>query len=295
MRHISVVAGPASVDLASKISEKLGSELVVPEIKIFCDGESKIRIPDVADTCVIVQSTYPPVDTHLIQALMMANRCRDGGAEVCMVIPYMAYARQDRPFIEGESVTISLIAKLFAAAGAQHVMTVEIHSQLGMSYFAPLGIENVSSTRLLADHARTMNLNKPIAISPDAGGADRVKEFARHLKCDTFTLKKSRDRATGEVRIEEPDLDCRGRDALLVDDMISSGGSIMAAARVLRKKGASKVYAMCAHALLLDDAPKKIAEAGVDGIIGTNSIPNEYAKVDLSPAIAEVLASRYRS
>lgn len=295
MRHISVVAGPASVDLASKISEKLGSELVVPEIKVFPDGESKIRIPDVADTCVIVQSTYPPVDTHLVQALMMAKRCRDGGAEVCMVIPYLAYARQDRPFIEGESVTISLIAKLFAAAGAQHVMTVEIHSQLGMSYFAPLGIENVSSTRLLADHARTMNLNKPIAISPDAGGADRVKEFAHHLKCDTFTLKKSRDRATGEVKIEEPDLDCRGRDALLVDDMISSGGSIMAAAKVLRKKGASKVYALCAHALLLDDAPKKIAEAGVDGIVGTNSIPNEYAKVDLSPAIAEVLTSRYRS
>lgn len=294
MRQISVIAGPASIDLASNISERLKAELVIPEIRVFPDGESKIRIPDVADTCVIVQSTYPPVDTHLVQALMMARRCRDAGAQVCMVIPYLAYSRQDRPFLEGESVTISLIAKLLAAAGAQQVMTLEIHSQLAMSHFAPLEIENISSIPLLADHARSMNLKKPIAVSPDAGGADRVRDFARRLGCDAFVLSKSRDRASGEVGMEDPDLDCSGRDALLVDDMISSGGSIIKAAQVLRNKGARKVYAMCAHALLLGDAAAKISQAGVEAIIGTNSIPNKYAKVDVCPAIAEALTSRYQ-
>jgi len=141
-----------------------------------------------------------------------------------------------------------------------------------------------------------MMLCRPIAVSPDAGGADRAKEFAKHSKIDALVLKKSRDRTTGEVEVDEKlDIDVSGRDALLVDDMISSGGSIVKAAEVLHNRGAGKVYAMCAHALLIGDAAQKIKAAGVQDIIATNSVPGEYAKVDLSPAIVEVVKSRYSS
>lgn len=295
MPDISVIAGPASTDLAEKIAKRLGAQLVSAELRIFSDGESKIKMGRVGKDCVIVQSTHPPTDTHLMQALMMAKKCADDGArDVCAVIPYLAYARQDRAFLDGEAVSISLVAKLLEAAGARHIVTVDIHSQLAMSHFA--SIQNVSSIPLLADYATKMKLHWPVVVSPDAGGAGRAIEFAKRLKTDVVALKKSRDRTTGEVTVDEKlDIDVSGRDAMLVDDMISSGGSIIKAAELLRKKGAGKVYAVCAHALLIGSAAQKIKAAGVQDIISTNSVPGEYARVDLSPAIAEVLKSRHSS
>ena len=296
MPEISVIAGPASPDLAEKVAKRLGAQLVAAELRIFSDGESKIKIGKSGKNCVIVQSTHPPTDTHLMQVLMIAKKCADGGArDVCAVIPYLAYARQDRAFLEGEAVSIALVAKLLEAAGVRHVITVDIHSQLAMSHFA--SVQNVSSIPLLADYAASkLKLRRPIVVSPDAGGAERAKEFARRLKTDSIALKKSRDRTTGEVTVDEKlDADVSGRDAVLVDDMISSGGSIVKAAEMLRKKRAGKVYAMCAHALLIGDAAQNIKAAGVQDVIATNSVPGEYAKVDLSPAIADALKSRYSS
>ncbi|OLC24832.1 MAG: hypothetical protein AUH37_03050 [Candidatus Nitrososphaera sp. 13_1_40CM_48_12] len=294
MPEIFVIAGPASPDLADRVAKGLGAHLVATELRVFSDGESKIKIDKMGKNCVIVQSTYPPADTHLMQALMMAIRCADGAHDVCAVIPYLAYARQDRAFLEGEVVSIALVAKLLQSAGVRHVITVDIHSKLAMSHFA--SVQNVSSIPLLAEYASRMMLCRPIAVSPDAGGADRAKEFAKHSKIDALVLKKSRDRTTGEVKVDEKlDIDVSGRDALLVDDMISSGGSMVKAAEVLHNRGAGKVYAMCAHALLIGDAAQKIKAAGVQDIIATNSVPGEYAKVDLSPAIVEVVKSRYSS
>ncbi len=295
MPEISVIAGPASSDLAGKIAKRLDAQLVTAELRVFSDGESKIKVGKAGRNCVIVQSTYPPTDTHLMQTLMLAKKCSDDGAlDVCAVIPYLAYARQDRAFLEGEVVSIALVAKLLEVAGIRHVITVDIHSQLAMSHFA--SVQNVSSIPLLADYASRMKLHKPIVVSPDAGGADRAKEFAKRLKTNSVALKKSRDRTTGEVTIDEKlDLDVSGRDAILVDDMISSGGSIVKAAGLFRRNGAGKIYAMCAHALLIGYATQKIKEAGVQDIIATNSVPSEYAKVDLSPAIAEAVKSHYSS
>ncbi|HXG07875.1 MAG TPA: ribose-phosphate pyrophosphokinase [Nitrososphaera sp.] len=295
MPDISLIAGPASADLAEKIARHLGSKLIAAELRVFADGESKIRMAGAGKNCVIVQSTYPPPDTHIMQTLMMARKCAiDGARDVCAVIPYLAYARQDRMFLDGEVVSIELISKLFEATGIKHVVTVDIHSQLAMSHFT--SIENISSIPLLADYASKMNFYRPVAVSPDAGGASRANEFAKLLKTDSVALKKSRDRTTGEITIDEKiDIDVSGRDAILVDDMISSGGSIVKAAQVLRKNNSQRVYALCAHALLIGDAVQKIRSAGVEDIIATNSVPGEYSKVDLSPAIAQALELRYRS
>jgi ribose-phosphate pyrophosphokinase len=224
---------------------------------------------------------------------MMAKKCTDDGAQdVCAVVPYLGYARQDRAFLEGEVVSISLVSKLFESVGLKHIITVDIHSELAMSYFA--SIQNVSSIPLLADYASKMRLHDPIAVSPDAGGTNRAKEFARHLDIDVLVLKKSRHKVTGDVTIEERlDVDISKRDAIVIDDIISSGGSLIKAAEVLNKKGVGKIYAMCAHALLINDAAQKIKSAGVEDIVSTNSIPSQYAKVDLSPEIALALKSRY--
>ena len=293
MIETSVVTGPGTFDLADKIARRLGAHLAVASLRIFSDGESSIKLGRVGKNCVIVQSTNPPTDTHLIQLLMMAKKCTDDGAQdVCAVVPYLGYARQDRAFLEGEVVSISLVAKLFESVGLKHIITVDIHSELAMSYFA--SIQNVSSIPLLANYASKMRLHDPIAVSPDAGGTNRAKEFARHLDIDVLVLKKSRHKVTGDVTIEERlDIDISKRDAIVIDDIISSGGSLIKAAEVLNKNGAGKIYVMCAHALLINDAAQKIKSAGVEDIISTNSVPSQYAKVDLSPEIALALKSRY--
>jgi ribose-phosphate pyrophosphokinase len=293
LTEISVVTGPGSFDLANMIAKSLQAELAVASIRIFSDGESSIRLGKVQKNCIVVQSTHPPTDRHIMQLLMMAKKCMDDGAQdVCAVIPYLAYARQDRAFLEGEVVSIALVAKLFETIGIKHIITVDIHSQLAMSYFQ--SIQNVSSVRMLADYAANMKLRDPIAVSPDVGGTNRAKEFARHLNIDFISLKKSRHRLTGEVTIDESiDVDISKRDAILIDDIISSGGSVIKASEILRKLGVGRVYAMCAHALLIQDAAEKIKSAGVNDIISTNSVPGEYSKVDLSSEIVAALNARH--
>jgi ribose-phosphate pyrophosphokinase len=291
MADMTIVAGPSSPELAAGIARHLGARLVAAELRVFSDGESKIRVAGpVGKKCIIVQSTHPPTDTHLLQLMMMASRCADEGADVCAVAPYLAYARQDKAFLEGEVVSIALVARLLKASGVGSLVTADIHSQAALAFFQ--NAVNVSSIPLLAAHASKMGLRRPIAVSPDAGGAARAGEFARILKCDTVALKKSRDRVTGEVTIEqEIDVNISGRDCVLVDDMISSGGSIVKAAEVLRGNGAGRIYAMCAHALLIGDAASRIAAAGVQDIIATNSVPGRHAKVDMADALAETARS----
>ena len=289
----SVVAGPGSIDLANNIAKRLGAQLTVAGLRIFSDGESNIKLSKVGKNCVIVQSTHPPTDTHLIQLLMIAKKCTDYGAQhICAVIPYLGYARQDRAFLEDEVVSISLVAELIESVGIEHIITVDIHSEVAMSYFS--SIQNISSVPLLANYASKMTLHDPIAVSPDAGGTNRAKEFARHLDIDFIVLKKSRHRESGVVTIDEKiDRNISNRDAIMIDDIISSGSSLIKSAEVLHKKGAGRIYAMCAHALLIRDAAKKIKSAGVQDIISTNSVPGQYSKVELSPEIALAIKSRY--
>jgi ribose-phosphate pyrophosphokinase len=293
-KELSVIAGPSSPNLAAKIAQDLRAELIPVDVRIFTDSESRIKMGDVKKkNCVIVQSTYPPADRHLLQTLMMIKKCTDDlAADICTVIPYMAYARQDRVFQDGEVISIELIAKLLEAAGNKRLITIDIHSALALSYFR-IDVQNISSIPLLANHAaNNIKLNRTVVVSPDAGGIERAYEFAKILGSDIIALKKWRDRNSGEIFFDDK-LECNiaDRDVVLVDDIISSGGSIVKACQVLKKNKADKIYAMCVHALLVEDAAEKIRAAGVQEIISTNSIPSRYAKVDISPIISASLRS----
>jgi ribose-phosphate pyrophosphokinase len=296
--EISVIAGPSSTDLATRIARDLDAELIPVDVRIFADGESKIKLGKLGKKCcIIVQSTYPPTDRHLLQALMMVKNCTDCKAvNVYTVIPYMAYARQDKVFLEGEVISIALVAQLLEAVGTKQVITVDIHSSLALSHFT-INVHNISSIPILANYAiNQMKLTKPIVVSPDFGGITRAREFAKILKVDLVTLKKSRNRDTGEVQIDERlDSSIMDRDILLIDDMISSGDSMVNACRALKKNECGKIYALCTHALLVGDAIQRIKAAGIEEIIATNSIPTEFAKVDLSQIISENLRNLVES
>src|SRR5918912_3522331 len=136
-KELSIIAGPASSDLANRIASRLNAELIPAEVNIFTDGESKVRLTNVnGRNCVIVQSTYPPTDRHILQMLMMIKKCKDDGAAiVCAVIPYMAYSRQDKSFLDGEVISIKLIANLLESLGTNMIVTVDIHNIDAISYF----------------------------------------------------------------------------------------------------------------------------------------------------------------
>ena len=290
MVKFTVVSGNASTDLAKRIARKLKSPYIKTEKKVFPDGESKITINQIPkkSIVVVVQSTYPPVDSNLLELLSIVSKVQKFSSKVYAVIPYMGYARQDREFLGGEIVTIGVVGKLLKAAGVKKVLTVDIHSKIALKELK-ISSENVSAMDVLVKHFKKLKMKEPLVVSPDMGGQERAKEFANLLKTDFIALKKHRDRKTGKVNILSDRVNVKNRDLVLVDDMISTGGSIVKATQFLKKQKCRRVFVACTHALLVNDAAKKIKKAGVSQIVSTNTIPGESAKVDVSRVIADAL------
>lgn len=291
LSKVTIISGDASEDLAEKLSEKMDAELVRSEIRVFPDGESKITLNgDLSkDKTVVVQSTCPPVDTNLVHVLSLIAKAKETSSDVVAVVPYMGYARQDKEFLPGEIVTMQVLGKLFKGAGASKIITVDIHSVLGLRHFG-IRAENVTAIPDLVQYCKGLELVDPLVISPDQGGRDRAQEFAREFDTEFIALEKRRDKKTGQVRIETDNADVQKRDLILVDDMISTGGSIVKATEFLRKHGCNRVYVACTHALLVGDAEKKIRESGVEEIISTNTIPNKKSMVvDITNTIAKAI------
>jgi ribose-phosphate pyrophosphokinase len=288
---INLIAGNSSEELAKKISKKLKANLIKSEVKVFPDGESKITLSGKLskNKTIVVQSIYPPVDSNLIQALVLTSKAKEYSNEVIVVIPYLGYARQDREFLPGEIVTMKVLGKLFKGAGASKVIVVDIHSKMGLKYFK-IKSENVTAVPDLAKYFKKINLKNPLVVSPDQGGKERAKEFAKQFGSEFIALSKTRDRKTGKVKIKTTGLDeVKGRDLILVDDMISTGGSIVKATEFLKKQKCNRVFVACTHGLLMNSAEKKIRKAGVSKIISTNTIPGKTSIVDISNTVIKAI------
>jgi len=284
----TVIGGGASKDLAKRLARKLKAVYIQTETKIFPDGESKVTLGKIPKKSVVlvVQSTYPPVDTNLLQALSIISQVRKISSRTFAIIPYMGYARQDKQFLSGEVITMSVIAKMLQSAGAKKVIVVDIHSNTALNHFN-IPTENVSAIPALANYFKKLNLKNPLVVSPDMGGSSRSKKFASLLKTDFIVLKKHRDRKTGRVSIQTAKVDVQGKDLIIVDDIISTGGSIIKAAQFLKKQKCKRVFVACTHGLLVEGAEKKIRKAGVSRIISTNTIPGNTSKVDVSGILAK--------
>ncbi len=291
MSELSVISGKASENLAKELSKKIKANFVKSEIRVFADGESKITLIGKLSKkkSIVVQSIYPPVDTNLVQALSLITKAKENSSEVTAVIPYMGYARQDREFLPGEIVTMNVLGKLFKSAGASKIIIVDIHSLIGLKYFT-IKTKNVTAIPDLAEYFKKLSLKNPLVVSPDQGGKERAKEFAKEFNSDYIALEKTRDKKTGKVKIKTKNLaEVENRDLILVDDMISTGGSIIKATQFLKKQKCKRIYVACTHALLMNDAENKIKKAGVTSIISTNTIPGKTSKVDISKAIAKAI------
>jgi len=286
----TVVGGNASKDLAKRIARRLKAKYVDVDTRTFPDGESKITFRHNLKKSVVlvVQSTYPPVDTNLLQILSIISEVKKISSKIYAIMPYMGYARQDRQFLNGEIATMSVVAKMLQAAGAKKIIVVDIHSKTALRHFK-IPTENVSAIPELAKYLKKLKLKNPIVVSPDTGGSLRAKKFADILKSDFITLKKSRNRKTGKVSIQSTKADVNGKDLIIVDDIISTGGSIVKATQFLKKQKCKRVFVVCTHGLLVGDAEKNIKKAGVTQIISTNTIPRSVSKVDVSGVIAQAV------
>ncbi len=290
MSKLSVISGKSSENLAKELSKKIKANFVKSEIRVFPDGESKITLIGKISKkkSVVVQSMYPPVDTNLVQALSLITKAKENSSEVIAVIPYMGYARQDREFLPGEIVTMKVLGKLFKSAGASKIIVVDIHSSIGLKHFS-IKTKNVTAIPDLVGFFKKLSLKNPLVVSPDQGGKERAKEFAKEFNSDYIALEKTRDRKTGKVKIKTKNLEVENRDLILVDDIISTGGSIIKATQFLKKQKCKRIYVACTHALLMNGAEKKIKKAGVTSIISTNTIPGKTSKVDISKTIAKAI------
>jgi len=282
----AVIAGSASKDLGKRIARRLKAPYVEAQTRVFPDGESKItfgRIPK-NSIVLVVQSTYPPVDTNLLQTLSIISQARKASSRIYAIIPYMGYARQDKQFLSGEVVTMSIVAKMFKAAGAKKIIVVDIHSKTALNHFK-IPKESVSAIPELAKYFKKLKLKNALVVSPDMGGSLRAKKFASLLNTDFITLKKSRNRKTGKVRIQSSKVDVRGKNLIVVDDIISTGGSVIKATQFLKRQKCKRVFVACTHGLFIGDAERKIKKAGAVQIISTNTIPRSTSKVDVSEVI----------
>ena len=291
LSKLSVIAGESSNEMGRKLSRKIKANFVKSQVRVFADGESKITLSGKISKCksIVIQSVYPPVDTNLIHALSLISKAKETSSEVIAVIPYMGYARQDREFLPGEVVTMKVLGKLFKGSGASKIIVVDIHSKVGLKHFS-IKTKNVSAIPELVRHVKKLKLKDPLVISPDQGGKERAGNFAKELGSEYIALEKKRDRKTGKIRIKTKELNSvANRNVILVDDMISTGGSIIEATQFLKKQKCRKVYVACTHALLINDAERKIKKSGVTRIISANTIPGKTSTVDISEIILKAI------
>ncbi len=286
-----MIAGPASEELGKSLAAKLGLDLLNCEFRVFPDGESKFTSQDEVSgkSVIIVQSTHPPVDQHLFQLLLASHQLSQEGAKVTAVVPYLAYARQDKEFLPGEGVTLGVVSHLMRSAGVRRLVTVDIHSVEGLSLFS-FPIYSVSAIPTLAGYAKeNLGLGDTVVISPDFGASKRNEAFAALFGAKYVQLSKTRDRKTGDVKVKEAKVEVKGKDVVILDDIISTGGTVKAAAETVLEQGAAKAVAMCTHGLFVGDALEKLDKAGVKKIVGTNTVPGRFGVVDISDALASHL------
>jgi ribose-phosphate pyrophosphokinase len=292
MDEVYVAGGPASVQLADETARLLRAKQLKVDHKLFQDGENYFRLTgdDVAHNVFVFQSTYPPQDRHLMQLMLMSNKLLEDGVRVVAVVPYLAYARQHRTFLLGEVVSLKAVARMMASAGIKRIITIDIHNVEGLGFF-DVPAHSLSAVPLLAEYLiANESMDRPFVLAPDAGASVRAEAMATRMRCEFAALEKTRDRVTGETSIRMPEeVEVVGKDVVVLDDMISTGGTIAKAAKLVLEKGAKGVVAACTHALLAEGAMGRMKEAGVRELVATNTVPTPYSKVSVAPLIADFI------
>ncbi|MFR3071821.1 MAG: ribose-phosphate diphosphokinase [Paeniclostridium sp.] len=282
--EIKIITGNANQELAAKIAEKVGVKLSDCIVTKFSDGEISVNINETVRGCdvFVVQSTNNPVNQYLMELLIMIDALRRASAgRVTAVIPYYGYARQDRKAKARDPITAKLVANLITAAGADRVLTMDLHAAQIQGYF-DIPLDHLQGGKILADYFNTKNIEDLVVVSPDLGSVTRSRKFANDLNGDVpiAIIDKRRPKANvcevmniiGEVE---------GKNVILLDDMIDTAGTIVNAANALKEFGAKDVYACCTHGVLSGPAIERIENSAISELIVLDTIQlPEEKKID---------------
>ncbi|MFL2888112.1 MAG: phosphoribosylpyrophosphate synthetase [Pelagibacterales bacterium MED-G40] len=273
---MKILSGTSNNKLSKDISKKLKSKLVNTNIKRFADGEIYIEINENirGNSVFVIQSTSTPVNDNLMELLLCLDALKRSSAKnITAVIPYFGYARQDRKVAPRTSISAKVVSNLISMAGADRVVTVDLHAGQIQGFF-DIPVDNLFTTPLFARFIKKSFKNKKlICVSPDVGGVQRTRGLATKLKTDLAIIDKRRPKP-GKSQVMNLIGDVRGKSCLIVDDIIDSGGTIVNAAEVLKKRGATEIYVFITHGVLSGDATRKIQNSKIKKLFITDTIDN---------------------
>jgi len=273
MRHIMLFAGNSNIALAEAVATNLGVALGKAEVGTFSDGECCVEIQENVRgmDCFVLQSTCAPANTHLMEMLIMVDALRRSSARrITAVIPYYGYGRQDRKVQARAPITAKLVADLITAAGTDRVLCLELHAGQIQGFFN-LPVDNLYATPVLLAAIRERIGNDMTVISPDAGGVERARAYAKRLDSSLAIIDKRRERVNVS-QVMNIIGDVEDQICVMVDDMADTAGTLTEAARALLEAGARSVYALATHPVLSGPAIKRIEESPIQEMIVTDSI-----------------------
>ena len=264
---MKIISGSSNRPLAEEIARYLNINLSEVELKKFKRGEH-IREIDL----FIVQSTCNPANDHLMELLLMIDAAfRASARRITAVIPYFGYARQDRKVEPRVPISAKVVANILHAVGVKRVLTVELHSEQIQGFF-DVPVDNLISTPIIVDYLKRLNISDAVVVSPDTGGVERARFLGKRLNAGLAIIDKRRPEANVS-KVMHVIGDVKGKNCILLDDMIDTGGSISGAARALREDGARDIYCVATHPVLSADAAEKLRSADFKEIVVTNTIP----------------------
>ena len=274
-RHtLKIFTGNAHPSLAKEICAELGVRLGRANVDRFPDGEVRLQVLENvrgADVFVI-QPTCRPVNDNLVELLVMLDALSRASAQrITAVMPYYGYARQDRKDRPRVPISSKLVADLVTSAGADRVLALELHAGQIQGFF-DIPVDHLYATPVTVGYFRKLRLKNLVVVSPDTGGVERARSFAKKMNVPLAIIDKRREDAD-VVEMFNVVGEVKGKTCLIVDDMVDTAGTLVKSAEALRDKGAVKVFACCTHGVFAGDAIKKICSAPLEQVVATNSIP----------------------
>lgn len=280
-----ILGGTSAKNVAENLANRLRQPLLHTVYKRFPDDEFYVRLLDniTGKDVVIVQTAHP--DSKIIELLLMQDAVHDAGAKkITVVLPYFGYSRQDKKFEEGEAISARAIAQ-HISLHADSVITVDPHKEHILKFFT-VPAYSCSAVSTIAQHLKEKNID--FVLAPDKGAKERAKEAAGLINCEYDYLEKTRIDGT-TVKIKPKKLDAYGKNVAIIDDIISTGGTMANSIKELKKQGAKTVVIACTHGLFIDGAKEKLLAADCDEIISTDTIETDFSKVSVAECIATTI------
>lgn len=300
--HFRILSGSAHRSLALEICAELGTQLARASIGHFPDGEIDIKIEDDmrGGDVFVVQPTCPPVNENIVELLLLLDCLRRASADrITAVIPYFGYARKDRKDEGRVPISAKVVANAIVTAGASRVLTVDLHASQIQGFF-DVPVDHLYAKPVLQKEIEKLGLANLVVCSPDVGGIRLARAYARSLGAGLAIVDKRRVDA-GHTVSENVIGDVAGRDVLLADDMISTGGSVAEAARILRDHGAARVFVAATHPVLCGPARERLEESALEAIFVTNTIPvrgegpRKLRVASIAPLLARAISRIHRA